>query len=109
LARHYHPDAGAGSSTAEFQRAREAFETLGDPERRRLYDRQLRASRVPPVIISELIVSRRLAELLFVFGARARSFGFSSSRVTITRPSLFDDLIAELFASFGGDSDWRRR
>ena len=38
LARRYHPDAGADSSTAEFQRAREAFETLGDPERRRLYD-----------------------------------------------------------------------
>ena len=107
LARHYHPDAGADSSTAEFQRAREAFETLGDPERRRLYDRQLRASRVPPVIISELIVSRPVAEPLF--GARARSFGFSSARVTSTRPSLFDDLIAELFASFGGDSDWRRR
>jgi len=109
LARRYHPDAGADSSTVEFQRAREAYETLGDPERRRLYDRQLRASRVPPVIISELIVSRRLAEPLFVFGARARSFGFSSARVTSTRPSLFDDLIAELFASFDGDSGWRSR
>lgn len=107
LARQYHPDAGAGSSPAEFQRAREAYETLGDPERRRLYDRQLRASRVPPVIISELIVSRPVAEKLF--GARPGSFAFSSTRVTIRRSSFSDDLIAELFGSFDGDAGWRRR
>ena len=38
LARRYHPDVGAGSSPIEFQRAREAYETLADPERRRRYD-----------------------------------------------------------------------
>ena len=38
----HHPDFGAGSSATEFQRAREAYETLADPERRRRYDRQLR-------------------------------------------------------------------
>ena len=40
LARRYHPDVGAGSSPVEFQRAREAYETLADPERRRRYDRR---------------------------------------------------------------------
>ena len=35
LARRYHPDVGAGSSPVQFQRAREAYETLVDPERRR--------------------------------------------------------------------------
>jgi curved DNA-binding protein CbpA len=107
LARQYHPDAGAGSCATEFQRAREAYETLGDPERRRLYDRQLRAARVVPVIIKESIVSRPVAEPLFA--ARPGTFGFRSTRVSFTRSSFFDDLIAELFASFDGDSGWRRR
>ena len=48
LARRYHPDAGAGSSTDEFRRALEAYKTLSDPDRRRLYDRDLRGSRVRP-------------------------------------------------------------
>ena len=48
LARRYHPDAGAESSTAAFRRALEAYETLSDPERRRLHDRDLRRSRVRP-------------------------------------------------------------
>ena len=30
LARRYHPDVGAGSSPIEFQRAREAYQTLAD-------------------------------------------------------------------------------
>src|SRR5579871_5654375 len=33
LARRYHPDAGSGSSVAEFRRALEAYATLSDPER----------------------------------------------------------------------------
>ena len=65
LARRYHPDVGAGSSPIEFQRAREAYETLADPERRRRYDRQLRASRVQPVVIREVIVSGPFPEPLF--------------------------------------------
>jgi curved DNA-binding protein CbpA len=32
LARRYHPDVGAGSSLIEFQRGREAYETLADPK-----------------------------------------------------------------------------
>lgn len=51
LARRYHPDVGAGSSPVEFQRAREAYETLVDPGRRRRHDRQLRAARVPPIVV----------------------------------------------------------
>jgi molecular chaperone DnaJ len=38
LARRYHPDAGEGSSSDQFRRVVEAYETLGDPERRRQYD-----------------------------------------------------------------------
>jgi curved DNA-binding protein CbpA len=97
LARRYHPDVGAGSSPVEFQRAREAYETLVDPERRRRYD-QLRGSRQRPVVVREVIVSRRVAEP--VVDLRRYSFGVPGTFVTITRRSLFDELVEDLFASF---------
>ena len=101
LARRYHPDAGAGSSTVEFRRALEAYETLSDPERRRLYDRDLRSSRARPTIIAEPIGSRSAAEPFFT--SRTLSFGFSNGRVTITRRIIFDEAFNELFSM---DDDW---
>ncbi|HEU4688696.1 MAG TPA: DnaJ domain-containing protein [Vicinamibacterales bacterium] len=107
LARRYHPDVGAGSSLVEFQRAREAYETLVDPERRRRYD-QLRASRHRPVVVQEVIVSRRVAEP--VVDLRRFSFGVPGTFVTVTRPSFFDDeLIEDFFASFDDRGLWGRR
>ena len=106
LARRYHPDVGAGSSLVEFQRAREAYETLVDPERRRRYD-QLRASRHRPVVVQEVIVSRRVAEP--VVDLRRFSFGVPGTFVTVTRPSFFDDeLIEDFFASFDDRGLWGR-
>ena len=83
LARRYHPDVGAGSSPIEFQRAREAYETLADPERRRRYDRQLRASRVQPVVIRDVIGSGPFPDPLFA--SRRDSFAHSRIHVTATR------------------------
>ena len=107
LARRYHPDVGAGSSPAQFQRAREAYETLVDPERRRQYDDQLRASRPRPVLVSEVIVSRPLAEPLFT--SRRDSFRFARNPLAAPRSALFDELMEELLAAF--DREWllRRR
>ena len=107
LARRYHPDVGAGSSPVEFQRAREAYETLVDPTRRRLYDRQLRASRNHPVVVREVFVSRPIAEPLV--SPRRSSFGVPTTFVTVTRSSSFDELVEEFFASL--DDHWfpRRR
>jgi DnaJ-class molecular chaperone len=108
LARRYHPDAGAGSSAVEFQRARAAYETLVDPERRRQYDRQQRASRHHPVMVRETIVSRPFAEPLT--RSRRSAFGVPGTFVTVTRPSFLDELVEEFFASF--DDHWfqpRRR
>jgi curved DNA-binding protein CbpA len=102
-ARRYHPDVGAGSSPVEFQRAREAYETLVDPERRRRYD-QLRASRQHPVVVQEVTVSRRVAEP--VVDLRRFSFGVPGTFVTVTRPSFFDELVEDFFASF--DDRWFR-
>ena len=44
LARRYHPDRGAGSSTEKFRQVVEAYETLIDPGRRQGYD----LSHMPP-------------------------------------------------------------
>jgi curved DNA-binding protein CbpA len=107
LARRYHPDAGAGSSTAEFRRALEAYETLSDPSRRRLYDRHLRGSRVKQTIIAEPIASTTVAEPLFT--SRTVSFGFPNTRVTVTRSILFDALFDQLFSSGQEDWFWRWR
>lgn len=38
LARRYHPDSGAGSSAEKFCGISEAYETLTEPGRRRVYD-----------------------------------------------------------------------
>ncbi len=105
LARRYHPDVGAGSSPIEFQRAREAYETLADPERRRRYDRQLRVSRAQPVVMTEVIVTRPFPEPLFT---SRRDYFASRIQVTATQ-SLFDQIVAEFFASVDGDLFWPRR
>jgi DnaJ-class molecular chaperone len=104
LARRYHPDVGVGSSPVEFHRAREAYETLADPERRRRYDRLLRDARARAVVVREVIVSRPFAEPLL--SSRRSSFGVPRTWVTLTRSSVFDQLVEELFASF--DDGWCR-
>lgn len=102
LARRYHPDVGDGSSPVLFQRAREAYETLGDPERRRRYDRQLRASRAqPPVVVEELTVARPFAEPLL--GWRRADFDMPATRRV---SSLFDELLEQFFGCV--DDDWFR-
>ena len=102
LARRYHPDVGVGSSPVAFQRAREAYEALVDPERRRQYDRQLRDSRERTVVVRPVIISRPFAEPLS--SSRRSSFGVPRTWVTVTRSSFFDELVEELFASF--DDRW---
>src|ERR1041384_2571881 len=95
LARRYHPDVGAGSSPGEFQRAREAYETLADPERRRRYDLQLRRGRARPVMVRQVVVSRPFVEPL-VSSSRS-SLDASRTRVPVTRSLFVDELIEELF------------
>ncbi len=105
LARRYHPDVGAGSSPLEFHRAREAYETLVDPARRRRYDQKLRASRAQRIVardFREVIVSTPFAEPLV--GCRQASFAFQRTWVAATRSILFDEIMEEFFASF--DDDW---
>ena len=108
LARRYHPDVGAGSSPVEFQRAREAYETLVDPDRRRRYDRLLRASRSHPIAVREGFVSAPFAVPLV--NSRRPSFGVRTTFVTASRRLFVEELVEEFFASL--DDHWfgpRRR
>jgi curved DNA-binding protein CbpA len=107
LARRYHPDAGPGSSTIEFQRVLEAYETLSDPERRRIYDSQLQVSRARRRVFAEPILPGPRAEPLFA--SRSASIGFPGTRATITRSTVIDELFDELFASMTNDWFWYRR
>jgi curved DNA-binding protein CbpA len=107
LARRYHPDAGVGSSAVEFRRAVEAYETLSDPDRRRIYDRELGGSRVRTTIIAEPIGSGTVVESLFT--SSAISFGFPNRRVTLTRSMSFDELFHDLLRAAQDDWFWRWR
>jgi curved DNA-binding protein CbpA len=56
LVRQYHPDAGAESSAERFRDVVEAYQTLSDPARRRLYDDSLgpvirRGARAPEPMV----------------------------------------------------------
>lgn len=104
LARRYHPDVGEGSSLVEFQRAREAYETLVDPERRRRYDEALRASRAQPFIVEQLMFSRPFTEPLF--GSRRTSFGIPQPWTNMMRSSFFEDVM-ELVSFL--DDEWLHR
>jgi len=97
-----HPDVGAGYSPVEFQRAREAQEALVDPERRRRYDLQLRRARAALVVVRHVVISRPFAEPLL--GSHHTSLGVPTAWVAATRPSFFDELVEEIFASF--DDPW---
>lgn len=103
LARRFHPDVGAGSSALEFQRAREAYETLVDPDRRRRYDRQLETSRARSVAVR--VPSERLrARPEPLAPPRHPSSGATGRWAAVMGPSLFEELLEELLLSF--DDHW---
>lgn len=62
LARRRHPDHLGPEATEAFREVVEAYETLGDPERRRAYDESLRAERQRP-LIRQASLSRDFSEL----------------------------------------------
>lgn len=101
LARRYHPDAGAGSSAAEFRRVLEAYETLNDPERRARYDGRLRGARWPTTPRVESIISKRMAESLFgspVIFSRVSDTHSIFRDPPSTHPVSVEDLFDDLFA-----------
>lgn len=51
LARRYHPDKGAGSSSEKFRQIAEAYDTLIDPRRRQGYDLSLTEPSTPRRVV----------------------------------------------------------
>jgi len=94
LARRYHPDRGAGSSTEKFRQVAEAYETLIDPGRRHAYDRLLpRAARPAVGRVEPMVVSAEpfRQESPDVFGRFERAPLGSAFRAF----SAFDELLDE--------------
>jgi DnaJ-class molecular chaperone len=117
LARQYHPDAGAGSSSEKFRELVEAYETLIDPLRRREYDlsvlsRTARRSAVPVEPITQPLWQRRRAATGFrrTRGPSSRSVrspspvsqfaGFQVSGSYFSRAEEVDRLFEDFFRAF---------
>jgi curved DNA-binding protein CbpA len=85
LARRWHPDTGAGSSGEEFRRIAEAYATLSDPVRRRVYDLSL-----PPVRPSAEDIRPESPD---VFGRFTHRPGGAILRPAFGAESLLDELM----------------
>ena len=59
LARQYHPDVGSGSSPERFRELTEAYETLIDPVRRKVYDQSLSYPKRVPIRVEPLRANRQ--------------------------------------------------
>jgi len=91
LARRFHPDKGAGSSTEKFRQVTEAYETLIDPGRRHGYDMSVRQQRPQAVQPYPVYAHRFRQEDPAVFG-RVEQAGYS----TRMRPYDADLLLEEI-------------
>jgi curved DNA-binding protein CbpA len=59
LARQYHPDVGTGGSPEKFREVTEAYETLIDPLRRKVYDQSLNYRQRIPIYVEPLRADSR--------------------------------------------------
>lgn len=109
LARQYHPDAGEGSSAGKFREIVEAYDTLGDPERRQAYDRMLAREQAPaprPEAPRREVIVEPLAQPWFAstrFSSPGRGVNARSATVQFGRAAVMDDWLEEVFRSFFSD------
>lgn len=108
LARRYHPDRGAGSSTEKFRQVAEAYETLIDPGRRQGYDlsnmplRRAAAVRVEPLTMSREVFRRENPNVFGRFeraphGTRLRSRHGVDDLPDEVMSSVVEDLLSGLW------------
>jgi len=97
LARRYHPDRGAGSSSEKFRQVNEAYATLMDPGSRQAYDLSLQwvPVRVEPIVPQSGSFPQEDADLFGRFAAVPQSSMFRTS-------ADFDELFEKWFDSLGG-------
>jgi DnaJ-class molecular chaperone len=78
LAKRYHPDRVGPSGAAPFREAAEAYEVLGDPERRRHYDESLLRQRTDAPLVRDVSMRRDLVDVRpseeAMFGRFQRNF-----------------------------------
>ena len=107
LARQYHPDVGEGSSPEKFREVVDAYETLGDPERRRVYDMELEYHRTR---------SQPIEPLTPVEPLRGARHTYAGGQVVFSRnfyvSSYLDAVFEQLLGSLDDDtlffgSRWR--
>jgi curved DNA-binding protein CbpA len=93
LARQYHPDVGSGSSSEKFREVTEAYETLIDPLRRKVYDQSLNYPKRIPIHAEPLRANRQ-------------PYRYRSSPITTRPPSPdhfaldFAHIVDRMFATF---------
>jgi curved DNA-binding protein CbpA len=103
LVRRYHPDAGEGSSSEAFRRVVEAYKTLNDPARRRVYDRAGQHERAPHAVspssprIVEPLGNRMTAEP--IASHRFASVNDRRPKEVIRRQIAVNELFEELLRS----------
>ena len=110
LARQYHPDAGEGSSAANFRDVVEAYNTLSDPGRRKDYDAALARQRrpaPPPHYTPPQVVVEPLAQPWFASRVQPSYARPHFSPVVIT-DNWFDQLF-QSFEEFFSDAWFYRR
>jgi curved DNA-binding protein CbpA len=98
LARQYHPDVGEGSSPEKFRQVVDAYETLGDPARRRVYDMELvyHHTRSQPIKPLTPVEPLRGVRHTYAGGQAVFSPNFRLS-------SYLDAVFEELLGSLGDD------
>jgi DnaJ-class molecular chaperone len=108
LARRYHPDRIGPEGAAPFREIAEAYEVLGDPDRRRAYDDLLRGRRVTrgDGLVRDVSIRRDLAEVRpsaeAMFSRLARNFtGIGVPRAESVEPLNVEVAISEEEASRG--------
>ena len=101
LVRRYHPDVGVGASSDAFRAVVEAYETLNDPARRRVYDRALQRNRLrSPArvqVVVEPLANRVTAEPMV--SAHFRSGGYRGPAFAHVQVEV-EELVEHVFRSF---------
>lgn len=95
LARRYHPDVGEGSSSEKFREVVDAYETLSDPKRRRIYDVTLGRSQSRAVRIEPLAPETPFRSAMHEYVAEQDLFS-PTSHLASYMDTIFGDLIGVL-------------
>jgi DnaJ-class molecular chaperone len=102
LAKRYHPDRVGPRGAAPFREIAEAYEVLGDPERRQAYDDSLREARATPSterLVRDLSLRRDLADVRPSEDAMFSRFERNFTRVGLSKAEGVEAMDVEVAIS----------